>query len=370
MDRDNLRVLRFLRHGPLGLGELAEKTSLARNTVATRVDHLIRRGLIKQGPSIPAERGRPSVRFKLNERAALLYLVFFDETHVTGAICDLGGTELGSLSRCLDEAYETDDAIRHIVEIRDTICAENGIDRADLQVCVLGVQGPVAEDQKTVPWSRVGLLPTGMAAVIGMPVIVENDANLMAVGVAASQDGAEPIMCILVSNGIGAGIVTNGAVHRGTGGWAGEIGHVPILAAGERPCVCGSRGCSSAVAGNLALYDMLRAKGHSVATISDVAQLAVAGNLDAILALRNVGRNIGEAILGLVIAIAPGRIIVAGHAAEIGDHLLAGVRETIVYRMPAALAARIQVEISAEYENTMRRGALSLGFDSLFPPKL
>lgn len=367
LERDDIRLLRFLRRGPLGLSELAELSGFARNTVVARINRLVPRDLVEKAPSGTAERGRPSARFQLNARVALIYVVAFEEHRVLASICDLSGAPLASMTRELDDDYHPDLAVHHVVEMLERLSGDGAVDRDRIGLCVMSVQGPVSDKRQTVPWSRVGILPTDLDRLIGMTTLVENDANLMAVGAVGSFATENDTLCILVANGIGAGVIVHGQLVRDASGWAGEVGHVAIPAGGDRPCVCGSRGCASGVAGNFALFDMMREAGHTVNTIEELEQLAAEGNLDAVIALRTVGRHIGEAILGLTVGLAPSRIVVGGQAAQIGDHLVAGIRETLLQKAPAALSHRVEVHIEPDHEAAIRSGASVSGFDWMFP---
>jgi predicted NBD/HSP70 family sugar kinase len=91
----------------------------------------------------------------------------------------------------------------------------------------------------------------------------------------------------------------------------------------------------------------------------------LAGDTDAIVALREAGRNIGEAITGMVIGLAPDVIMVGGNIAELGDHVIAGIRESIAQRTPPALSSRVNLQATKEYLAHGIRGATDVAFDLL-----
>lgn len=91
----------------------------------------------------------------------------------------------------------------------------------------------------------------------------------------------------------------------------------------------------------------------------------LAGDTAAVMALRQAGRHIGEAIVGLVVGVAPNLISVGGQIAQLGDHVIAGIRESISHRTPPALSSQIRVVANNDHYRTAIRGATEVGFDLL-----
>ncbi len=157
----------------------------------------------------------------------------------------------------------------------------------------------------------------------------------------------------------------SGQLHRGLGGWAGEVGHIPIVAGGDTPCNCGNRGCLALVASNPSLMRTISTTERPVKTVEDLRRLVLAGDTDAIMALRQAGRNIGEAVTGLIIGLAPDVVVVGGNIAELGDHVIVGIREKISQKTPPALSSRVTFEASSDYIACGIRGATEVAFDLL-----
>jgi predicted NBD/HSP70 family sugar kinase len=140
-----------------------------------------------------------------------------------------------------------------------------------------------------------------------------------------------------VSTGIGAGIINNGVLFRGAKGTAGAIGHIPVDRDPDVPCICGRRGCLVAVASGPAIAAYLSARGVPAATVDDVVELALGGNLEAIAAVRRAGNDIGEVLTTCISFFNPATIAVGGRLATAGDHLVGGIRE-IVYQKATPFA--------------------------------
>jgi predicted NBD/HSP70 family sugar kinase len=171
-----------------------------------------------------------------------------------------------------------------------------------------------------------------------VPVLVDNDVNIMALGErTAYWPDHENFLFIKVATGIGAGIISSGQLQRGANGTAGDLGHVRVPRGDDVLCRCGNYGCLEALASGPAVARQLTAQGLEAATGGDVLKLVGEGNLQAIQALRQSGRDIGDVLATVVNLLNPSVIVVGGSLGQAGEHLVAGVRE-VVYRRSLPLA--------------------------------
>ena len=367
LDLGDLTLLHALRHEAKGRADLATDTGWSRNTVATKLAGLIDEGWIVEIDGNQGDRGRPFVRYRLNPSAALVFIARFDAHRIGAAICRLDGEVLAWESNELPAEPGPEGAIQLLDDLLARMSAKKGLDREHIRAMVVGVPGPVSDMSRTVPWSKVGVLPSHLADHFSMKVAVENDANIMAIGTKLENPDANSLMFLLVETGIGAGLIFSGELHRGLLGWAGEVGHIPIAAAGETPCICGNRGCLAIVAANPALMRQMSTPARPVETVDDLRALVLAGDLDAIMALRQAGRHIGEAIAGLVIGLALELIAVGGSVAQIDNHVIAGIRETLAQKLPPGISSQIRIIANADHNRNGIRGATDLAFDLLLP---
>ncbi|MEQ8599823.1 MAG: ROK family protein [Devosia sp.] len=104
-----------------------------------------------------------------------------------------------------------------------------------------------------------------------------------------------------------------------------------------------------------------------VPNVAALRDLAMSGDTDAIMALRQAGRHIGQAITGLVVGLAPALISVGGDVAQIGDHVIVGIRESLAQRTPPAISAQLRISATRDHNLTGVKGASALAFDLLFP---
>jgi predicted NBD/HSP70 family sugar kinase len=174
----------------------------------------------------------------------------------------------------------------------------------------------------------------------GAPVLVDNDVNIMALGEHWAGARQVPhLLFVKVGTGIGCGVITDGRIHRGAQGAAGDLGHVHVPDHDDVVCRCGNLGCLEAVAGGGAMAARLSAQGLAAHDARDVVRLVREGAPEAMRLVRQSGRELGGVLATAVNLFNPGLIVIGGDIAEADEHLLAGVRE-VVYRRSTALATR------------------------------
>lgn len=370
-------LFQLLRDGvPRTRSELATSTGLARSTVAARVDELMRRGLISAVADAVSTGGRPSSRFALNPRARLAIAADIGASHATVALTDLAGTTLVEHSEPLSVALGPEPVLGWMV--RNARAMLDEVDRPVDHVAAIGigVPGPVEHStgQPVNPpimpgWDHFDI-PGWVQQHIGVPVLVDNDVNIMALGERSlAWPGVDNLMFVKVGTGIGAGLISSGQLQRGAQGIAGDIGHVQIARGSDVACPCGNHGCLEALASGPAIARALRELGVAAHSGGDVVDLVKRGNLDAIQAVRQAGRDIGEVLTACVSLMNPSVIAIGGGMARVGEHLIAGMRE-VVYRRSTPLATEyLSIMQSVAAEKAAIRGASMLAIEHALAPE-
>lgn len=351
-ERNRGRVIDVLRRtGTASRADIARLTGLSRTTISSLVAELTRSGLIGEakgdGPSASAGRGRPGVLLALQPAAGAAVGIDFGHTHLRVAISDLSSRVLAERHRRIDVDHAAETAIEAAAELVDEVIEETGIDATRIVGVGVGLPGPLDRVSGTVGSSVIlpgwaGMHPAHeLERRLGLPAVVDNDANLGALGehtVGAGRDVAD-IVYLKVASGIGAGLVLGGRLHRGASGIAGEIGHVLSNADGM-VCRCGNRGCLETVAAGPALIELLRISHGEQLTTPDLLRLAEQGDVGVRRVFADAGRSIGRAIADLVNAVNPAMVVVGGELSAVGAPLLDGMRASIErYALPAATAS-------------------------------
>ena len=326
---------------------LVAVTGLARSTVAHRIDALISEGLLYEAGELASSGGRPPTMLAVNPRAGVVLVADLGATHSRLALMDLEASVLAELAEELDIALGPQRVVGWMLDRFDELLAAAGRSANDVRAVGIGVPGPVefAAGRTVAPpimpgWEGVDI-PELVAERFAVPVLVDNDVNIMALGEYWSdwRGVHEDLLFVKVGTGIGSGIVVDGRIHHGAQGTAGDIGHIRLAGHYGVVCRCGNHGCAEAVAGGAALARQLTELGHPAANSRDVVRLVKAGNPTAVGLVREAGRLLGELLAGIVNFFNPPLIIIGGDVALANEQLLAGVRE-VVYQRSTTLATR------------------------------
>lgn len=341
------RIVDALRAGvEVTRAELADRTGLSRATVSALVRDLERDGLVAVGTggSAVGRTGRRPEVVRLTRRAGAVLGVDFGHEHVRVAVSDLAGNVLCAHSARADVDRGMESALSTARRLADLVAEEAGVDRAELLACGAGVPAPV--DRATGRIGSTSLLPSwsgttltaALEDVLGMPVVVDNDANLGALGeqAAGAARGVDDAIYVKVSSGVGAGLISGGRLLRGSTGIAGEIGHVAVVPNGV-PCRCGGRGCLETIASAPAVRrQLLQTTGHALPG-DDLLRALSDGDPRVTRLLADAGRSIGRVLAAACHLLDPAVIVMGGDPAFSTEPVLAGLREELDrHRLPGA----------------------------------
>jgi predicted NBD/HSP70 family sugar kinase len=324
--------------------ELATLTGLARSTIALRIESLMQLGLVGPTADAPSTGGRPSSQFALSTGSKIVIAVDIGASHVRIAVSDLAGKPLRETSSSLAVAEGPEVVLNWVITAGDALIRDADRDLSDLLAIGVGLPGPVEHSSgrpinpPIMPgWDRFDV-PGWLQAHFDVPVLVDNDVNIMALGEReAAWPNVDHLIFVKVATGIGSGVISGGILQRGAQGIAGDIGHVQVSRGADVPCHCGNRGCLEALASGSAVARALSDAGLDATGSQDVVELVKRGNMDAIQAVRQAGRDLGEVLTACISLINPSVIVIGGSMAQAGEHLIAGVREVVYTRsMPLA----------------------------------
>jgi predicted NBD/HSP70 family sugar kinase len=350
--------------------DIARRTGLARSTVSTLVNELLRAGLLVERGA-PEDgtttQGRPPVLLSFDPRAGAVLGLHFDHPVIRVAVADLGYTILAEATVPVDVDHDAQDSLDAAASLVEQVLARSGVERERLLGAGAALAGPI--DQATGTVGSSAILPgwVGMPLAqeltlrLGLPVHVDNDANVgaLAESVLGAGRGAQDMAYIMLGSGIGAGLIIGGQVYRGSGGTAGEIGHVLVDEQGPL-CRCGNRGCLETYAGADALLDLLRRQRGDALTVDGLVQLAREGDAACQRVITDAARFVGVAAATLCNQLNPELLVIGGELAQTGSLLLDPLRASITrYAIPAA-AEDVRVVIGDLGDRAELLGALVL----------
>lgn len=361
-------IFQLLRDGKARTrAELALTTGLARSTVAARIDALMLSGLVGPAGEANSSGGRPPSRFAFNPAARAVLAVDVGATHVIVAVTDLSGKVLAERRLAQDVAAGPEQVLGKVVKEGLVLLRKAGRGADDLAGVGIGLPGPVehATGRPVKPpimpgWDGFDVVRFVQRS-LPVPVLVDNDVNNMALGErTAHWPDHGNFLFIKVATGIGSGIISSGELQRGANGTAGDLGHVRVPRGDDVLCRCGNYGCLEALASGPALAAELERQGVPASRGSDVLRLVGEGNLLAIHALRQAGRDVGDVLATAVNLLNPSVIVIGGSLGQAGEHLMAGVRE-VVYRRSLPLAtSHLRIALSVAGDQAAIFGASQL----------
>ncbi|MFF6874247.1 MULTISPECIES: ROK family protein [unclassified Streptomyces] len=365
-------------------GALQQATGLSRATVGQRLDRLFRAGWLREGAGGPVDSplgGRPSITLEFDDEHAVVLAADLDTRHARAAVLSLSGEILAEHSGTLVVEDGPDALLGELGRWFAELLKRTGLGVE--RVCGVGLAVPGPVDTQTGRVVQPPIMPGWdgydirgrLARALGehagatwVPVLVDNDANLMAYGEQrAGYPDCSAFVLVKVSTGIGAGVVVDGSVFRGVDGGAGDIGHIRVPEGAEALCRCGSYGCLAAVASGGAVARRLAEAGVPAASGSDVRDLLESGHPEAVGLAREAGRRVGDVLATVVTLLNPGVLMIAGDLA--GTPFLTGVRELLYQRALPRSTARLDVVTARLGERAALVGAGAMVVEHLYAPE-
>src|SRR3954447_13704963 len=320
----NLRAVTALlgSGGPQSRADLARGSGLSRTTVSSLVSELLEAGIVVEtedrGTPYKGGSGRPPLLVALALRPGGVAGVDIGHRHVRVAVADRSATILAEAETWTDSDPHGNATLDLAAELVAAAAGEAGIPVTDLLTIGLCVPAPIDRrsarvDQAVLPgWQQ--LAPANeLADRVGVPVVVDNDANLGAM--AEHQHGAgrgvADLLYVKLASGVGAGLVLGGRLHRGTAGLAGEVGHVLAREGGD-VCRCGSRGCLETEVSTRRLLELLRPVYADDLDLAGMLELDARGEIAVRRVLTDAGHTTGRVLAGVCTTLNPAKIVVGG----------------------------------------------------------
>jgi predicted NBD/HSP70 family sugar kinase len=370
-------VLNLVRaQQPTSRADLARAMGMRRGAVSLIVNDLLKDGLIFEGETGDAVRGRKPTFLYIDSRRRAVVAADIRASETYLMVADLVGTPLAgvvSFPTHRDPQRLTADLADHV----RSLLAE----RREIDVCHgIGVVVPGMVEHSTMRvlhaptlgWRNVDLREA-LSAATGLPVQVENSGRACALAQVWAHRGEAPaaddLVFISVSDGIGVGVIIHGEVLRGRHNIAGEFGHVPLSLDGPR-CSCGANGCWEAYVSNRAT--LARYFGRTLDpgtpadaeqkhfTMEDLIARARANDAKAAIALHATARYLGLGLASVINALDPARVYVGGEITLAWDLIASSVQSALAERVLTAAAAATEIRPVAASEYPRLQGAAAL----------
>jgi predicted NBD/HSP70 family sugar kinase len=324
--------------GLVASGQATSRADLSRllgwapSTVSSHVQELLDAGLLEESGEGRSRGGRRPRLLSVRAGDGVILGADLGGHHARIAVMDRSGRPKTAQDLDIDVTAGPKPILTQITDALAELCAGRPVLGMGI-----GLPGPVDSDGVVVGSSRMPgwngfSVQRWLAEHFESALIVDNDANLMAMGEAVARGPQlRDFVFIKAGTGLGAALVNDGRLHRGARGIAGDISHNRVAAGGDRPCNCGNFGCLETISSGAALVTAVRADGVDVSTTADLVRLARDGNPTVNTTLRFAGRQLGEVLVTIVNFFNPQAVILSGAVATC-DLFVAAARGALYER--------------------------------------
>lgn len=362
--------------------EIARRFKLSRSTVTEIVKDLLQSGFVIERKRGKSQGGRRPILLEFQDEIRCILGVDIGATHVNVVLTDLQGRILERREKIHPVRTDPEGTRTLIFELCDACLAAwkegNG------RLLSIGVAVPSPVDPLNPDWISEVVIPNWQGrSELGrlnrqynVPVHIDNDANLGALAEyrwGAGRDVSD-LIYIKIAHGIGAGYILRGEIYRGAGGFAGEMGHMPIDSSGE-PCVCGLRGCLANYVRARALEKRAKALidkfpdsvlSDTQPTITAIEDAAIAEDPLALQIVQETAEYLAIAVAGWCNLMNPKMVVIGGGFSRIGDLFLKPLRDHVqsfTHKSPVAAAEIKTGELGSE---AVAIGAATLALEEAF----
>lgn len=384
------QVIEAIRvRGACSQSDVIRLTGLGRTPVAERIRQLTAVGLLEANGTVSRLAGRPPRGLQVRAGAGYLLVASLGAAHMDVACADVTGGILASEAEPVRIADGPEIVLDRVEEIWAHFQQTIGMCLPGPLLAIgVAVPGPVefSTGRPVSPpimpgWDNYPIRER-FSTRYGVPVWVDNDVNVMALGEwrEGIARGHKNVVFVKIGTGIGAGVISDGVLHRGAQGAAGDVGHIQVADDPAVVCRCGNVGCLEAIAGGAALgRDAERAARSGASTLlasaldangqleaSDVILAASHGDATSVDLLQRSGRLVGSMLASVVNLLNPSLIVVGGGVAAAGDMFLAAVRERVYARSLPLATRQLLVAQSVLADRAGAIGTAAMVLDELF----
>lgn len=379
---------RLLASSPQSRAHLADQTGLNRSTISSLVSDLIDQGLVREVGYEPVEsRGRPGMLLELNPEGGCIIGIEINFGYITVILTDFTARTLWR--RHVKTADDTPQA--EFLALAESLIEEairaGDANHLRLLGIGLGVPGLIDTEQgilrftPNLGWRNIRFRER-WGSRFGVPLYIENDGNASALGeyyFGVAKGHRDFLYLGTGIIGLSGGMMLNGELYRGAGGFAGEIGHMIVESGGEL-CGCGRRGCWETLVGPRAVIGGIR---HALAmgapsliptlidhdlsriTMEVVVEAADRGDQLALATLADIALHLGTGIANLINLFNPEMIVIGGTLIPAGDYLMPTISRIISTEALTEPAHMVALALSSLKSDSCVKGAVALVIDGI-----
>ncbi|MEV0800317.1 ROK family protein [Kribbella sp. NPDC050281] len=357
------RVLTVLRtQGAMTRAQLAERTGLSRATLSSIVQELLAADALTEtaiDDTTSRGRGRPVTQLTVNASGGLALGMDLGHRLIQVTIANVAHEVVGSAGTDCSERTPWSKRLELALDLIDTLATDNGISLSALAGVGVGVVGPVSETgghRQPSRATRIHLVRDGLTDRFGVPVYVDNNTRLAALGEAIWGAGAglQNVLYLRLSYGVGGGLVLGGHLFSGAGGAAGELGHITVDPRGPK-CVCGGRGCLERYVSLAAILEQC-----GVRRFDEVLRRLADGDRAVRAVISTAGTRIGEVLAAACNTVNPETVVIGGELAAAGASLLDPIHDAVRKHTHNQVRHGLRIAPAALGHDDAARGGIAL----------
>jgi glucokinase-like ROK family protein len=354
----------IIAHAPISRADISAKIGLNKASVSSLVAEWLEERLVLETGLGESSGGRKPVMLLYNASAGYAVGVDLGVNSVSAVLTDLSGAIVAKERhrlRVSDPAAVADVAARTIQSLADAAPASPyGVVGVGLGVPGIVDDAGVVLTAPNFGWNDAPLRQM-LEARVSMPFVIDNEANVGAVGEKQFGIGKDvgDLVYISAGVGIGTGLIVDHRLYRGASGFSGELGHMTIQADRGLPCGCGSAGCWEMYASEIAL-SAVAGRSPELAELESALRLAESGDADAIRVFEEIGRYLGIGIATVVNAFNPEMTIIGNRLALARPWIERPLREAVERHSLRHHRDRSRLEFASLGLDSAALGAASL----------
>lgn len=310
--------------------EIAKRTNLTRPTISNITAKLISAGLIEEVGVGESTGGRKPTLLDINEGFGYVMAVKIESRRIITGLYDLRTNKIAGNRTAYPKHPDPDKVLGYIEEDFVTYSELN-----EIVGLGIGVSGLISNSGEIIyspilEWKDLPI-KEDLESELSLTVTVDNDVNSLTL--AESWLGAgkdfQDIICVTVGEGVGAGLMINGGLYRGSLGGAGEIGHITLDPDGPL-CRCGENGCLEALASDYYLEQEMERRSLTPSTTENLARMAGNGEEEAIDVFQKMGYHLGIGVKNLVNTLNPEAVVLGGERISEADYFMPKMEEEVL----------------------------------------
>lgn len=369
-DFQNRKIIQYLlREKGKTIPEIRDFCGLSLPTTIKFVNELVEKNILIESGKKESSGGRRPTLYSLNP----------DQGYIVGVELLLKSFRMSivNLNHEVIYDYETDnfdisrreEAFDFLVRTVPAIIAKKGIPESKILGIGIGITGRVNRE-KGISHSFLHFdepLTKLLEKYWNYPVFIDNDTHFMTLGEQAFglAKGKNNVIYINLSRGLAIGLISNGQIHNGHSGFAGEFGHISFFD-NDKWCICGKKGCLSTIVSGASLEEMYVEKTGKKLHYRDILALSKQGDRQANELLSEMGEQLGKALSMMIQVFNPELLILGGRFGEVGELLKYAIIKGLSLHTLPQLLADSEFQLSPLGEKAEMLGAYALVMERVF----